>query len=390
MSDRYAALDRARTFVTLLVLANHTVVAYTAFGRFYPNHYLWSTAPIVDVQKWIGFNLFTLFNDAFFMALMYLLSGLFVWPSLMRKGIAQFLRDRALRLGIPYVVAVIFLMPIAYYASFSLTGKATGFLPFWLDNFRNGVWFNGPAWFIWLLLLLDGIAALLFLIAPSTIIAIGRLSTLARDRAVVFGLALFIVATLAYMPMLFKFGAVRWFNLGPFEVQASRLLLYAVFFFAGVGIGAADLAKGLLARDGQLACRWFAATMVAAIAFGLLSYLINFRRMRLSNLVGAPPLWWQSSYGVIYAATCVAISLAILALFLRFSSDGESWLDALQADAYGIYVVHYLFCLWLQYALLGFAISAAVKVLIVFSGTLALSWGMTAALRSLPAVRRVL
>lgn len=390
MSDRYAALDRARTFVTLLVLANHTVVAYTAFGRFYPNHYLWSTAPIVDVQKWIGFNLFTLFNDAFFMALMYLLSGLFVWPSLMRKGIAQFLRDRALRLGIPYVVAVIFLMPIAYYASFSLTGKATGFLPFWLDNFRNGVWFNGPAWFIWLLLLLDGIAALLFLIAPSTIIAIGRLSTLARDRAVVFGLALFIVATLAYMPMLFKFGAVRWFNLGPFEVQASRLLLYAVFFFAGVGIGAADLAKGLLARDGQLACRWFAATMVAAIAFGLLSYLINFRRMRLSNLVGAPPLWWQSSYGVIYAATCVAISLAILALFLRFSSDGESWLDALQADAYGIYVVHYLFCLWLQYALLGFALSAAVKVLIVFSGTLALSWGMTAALRSLPAVRRVL
>lgn len=390
MSDRYAALDRARTFVTLLVLANHTVVAYTAFGRFYPNHYLWSTAPIVDAQKWIGFNLFTLFNDAFFMALMYLLSGLFVWPSLMRKGIAQFLRDRALRLGIPYVVAVIFLMPVAYYASFSLTGKATGFLPFWLDNFRNGVWFNGPAWFIWLLLLLDGIAALLFLIAPSTIIAIGRLSTLARDRAVVFGLALFIVATLAYMPMLFKFGAVRWFNLGPFEVQASRLLLYAVFFFAGVGIGAADLAKGLLARDGQLACRWFAATMVAAIAFGLLSYLINFRRMRLSNLVGAPPLWWQSSYGVIYAATCVAISLAILALFLRFSSDGESWLDALQADAYGIYVVHYLFCLWLQYALLGFAISAAVKVLIVFSGTLALSWGMTAALRSLPAVRRVL
>jgi hypothetical protein len=42
MSDRNAALDRARTFITLLVLANHAVVAYTAFGRFYPNHYLWS------------------------------------------------------------------------------------------------------------------------------------------------------------------------------------------------------------------------------------------------------------------------------------------------------------------------------------------------------------
>lgn len=119
MSDRNAALDRARTFITVLVLANHTVVAYTAFGRFYPNHYLWSTAPIVDAQKWIGFNVLTLFNDAFFMSLMFFLSGLFVWPSLQRKGVGHFLRDRALRLGVPFLAAILLLMPIAYYASFS-------------------------------------------------------------------------------------------------------------------------------------------------------------------------------------------------------------------------------------------------------------------------------
>ena len=122
MSDRNAALDRARTFITLLVLANHSVVGYTQFGRFYPNHYLWSTAPIVDTQRWGGFNVLTLFNDAFFMSLMFLLSGLFVWPSLKRKGIAHFLRDRALRLGLPFLAAIFILMPIAYYASFRLTG----------------------------------------------------------------------------------------------------------------------------------------------------------------------------------------------------------------------------------------------------------------------------
>lgn len=390
MSDRNLALDRARTFLTLLVLANHSVVAYTAFGRFYPNHYLWSTAPIVDDQKWIGFNVLTLFNDAFFMALMYFLSGLFVWPSLSRKGVTHFLRDRTLRLALPFVVSVLVLMPMAYYASFSLTGKATGFATFWLDNLRSGVWFDGPAWFIWFLLLLDMAAVLLFLAAPSVIVAVGRLSKLSRERASLFGGALLAAAALAYMPMLFKFGAVRWFNLGPFQVQASRTLLYAVFFVAGMGVGAVDIESGVLARGGRLARRWLAAVIIAAGCFGALTYLINFRRMRLTNLVGAPPLWWQTSYGLIYAATCVAISLMVLALFLRFWSNGRSWLDRLQGDAYGIYVVHYVFCLWLQYALLGAAIGAVGKAVIVFVATLLLSWGATTALRRLPGARRVL
>jgi hypothetical protein len=59
-------------------------------------------APIVDPQPWAGFDVLAIFNDTFFMALMFLLSGLFVWPSLERKGGARFLRDRILRLGVPF------------------------------------------------------------------------------------------------------------------------------------------------------------------------------------------------------------------------------------------------------------------------------------------------
>jgi surface polysaccharide O-acyltransferase-like enzyme len=391
MSDRFDALDRARTFITVLVLANHAVVAYTAFGRYYPNHYLWSTAPIVDAQKWIGFNSLTLFNDAFFMALMFFLSGLFVWPSLQRKGVAHFLRDRALRLGVPFLAAIFVLMPVAYYASYRLSSNATASLPeFWLDNLRNGVWFDGPAWFIWYLLLLDVLAVPLFLFAPGLVSAINRLSLRARDRVWMFALALFVAAVLAYVPMLFKVGAVRWFNLGPLQVQASRVLLYALFFLAGIGVGASGLGEGVLARGGQLARRWWVAVLVAAAAFGTLAVLINFRRMRLSNLVGAPPLWWQSSYGVVYVAACVAISLAILALFLRFANGPKNLFDPLRDDAYGIYVVHYVFCLWLQFALLPLGIGAAAKAALVFAGTLLGSWAITAAVRRIPGARRIL
>jgi hypothetical protein len=390
MSDRNAALDRARTFITLLVLANHSVVAYTQFGRFYPNHYLWSTAPIVDSQKWGGFNALTLFNDAFFMALMFFLSGLFVWPSLQRKGVEHFLRDRALRLGLPFALAVLILMPIAYYASFRLTGSKLGFIDFWLQNFKNGIWFDGPAWFIWFLLLLDILAVPVFLLAPQLIGAINRLSIKSFERPALFAAVLVVASAIAYVPMLFKFGAVRWFNLGPLQVQASRVVLYGVFFLAGMGAGAANIDRGLLAKAGQLAQRWAIWTITAAASFGLLAFLVDFRRMRLSNLPGAPPFWWQSSYGMIYALACVTISLAVLALFLRFAQGDKNLLDPMRGDAYGMYIVHYIFCLWLQFSLLDAPLPAIAKALIVFVGTVSLSWGATATLRRIPGATRVL
>lgn len=390
MSDRNAALDRARTFITLLVLANHAVVAYTAFGRFYPNHYLWSSAPIVDSQRWIGFNILTLFNDAFFMCLMFLLSGLFVAGSLKRKGVGNFLRDRALRLGLPFLALIFVLMPIAYYASFRLTGAKLDFLEFYVANFKQGIWFDGPGWFIWFLLFLDLLAIPVFYLAPGLIDAINRLSLKSVQRPALFAGVLAIASIIAYVPMLFQVGAVRWFNWGPLQVQLSRTVLYGVFFFAGMGIGAARLDDGLLARTGALAQRWFVWVLAAAVSFGALTYLVNFRRMRLNNLPGAPPFWWQSSYGVIYAVACTLICLAMLALFLRFAQSEKNIFDPVRDDAYGIYVVHYIAVLWLQYALLDAPLTAVPKALIVFVGTLLASWGVTVMLRKIPGAKRVL
>jgi hypothetical protein len=390
MSDRNAALDRARTFVTLLVLANHAVVAYTAFGRYYPNHYLWSTAPIVDHQRWFGFNVLTLFNDTFFMCLMFMLSGLFVWPSLKRKSIGHFLRDRALRLGLPFLAMILVLMPIAYYASFSLSTNKTGFYEFYVNNFRQGQWFAGPGWFIWYLLFLDLVAIPVFLFAPKLIDAINRLSIRAFERPWLFAAALAAVAVISYVPFLFTVGAVRWFSLGPLQVQFSRMAIYGVFFFAGMGIGAANIDQGLLARSGALARQWLWWTIAAATSFGALAYLVNFRRMKLSNLTGAPPFWWQSSYGVIYAVACTLICLAVLALFLRFGQREKSLFDPLRADAYGIFVIHYLPMLWLQYAMLAMPWSAGAKAAIAFVATLAISWAATRALRQIPGMTRVL
>ena len=49
-------------------------------------------------------------------------------------------------------------------------------------------------------------------------------------------------------------------------------------------------------------------------------------------------------------------------------------LDAMRPSAYGIFLLHYIFIIWLQYAVYDYAWPAFVKFAIVFVGTLSLSW----------------
>ena len=55
-------------------------------------------------------------TDSFFMAAFFFLSGLFVWPSLSASRRQAHLRDRLLRLGLPFAIAAVTVIPLAYYA----------------------------------------------------------------------------------------------------------------------------------------------------------------------------------------------------------------------------------------------------------------------------------
>src|SRR6195256_6178243 len=154
---RIVALDRARTFITLLVVIHHSAVNYTWFGN-------------GDSMRWLGFDLIVLFNDSFFMAFMFLISGLFVHDSLSRRGAAGYLRRRAWRLGVPLLVSIFVLIPIAYYASFlryHLPGTTDfNFFHFWRHTVAIGPWPSGQSWFLWVLLVFDLIAVAIWSTAP--------------------------------------------------------------------------------------------------------------------------------------------------------------------------------------------------------------------------------
>src|SRR5258706_14242131 len=85
--------------------------------------------------------------------------------------------------------------------------------------------------------------------------------------------AFLIFSIMVYLPMPLIFGDSSWVEPGhyPFPIQTSRILLYAGFFFTGVGVGAVSLRTGMPAGNGSLARRW---TVWLAFAFALYGALL--------------------------------------------------------------------------------------------------------------------
>jgi hypothetical protein len=383
------AMGMLRAALTVLVLAHHSVIAYAPFapapsGSLLTEPRWWGGFPVVDSQRWAGFLLFAMFNDFFFMALLFFISGLFVWSSLSRKGSRSFLRDRAVRLGLPFLFAAAVIAPLAYYPSYLQRTAEPSLADFWRQWLSLGNWPAGPAWFLWMLLVFDVVAAVLFSVTATH----GGLNLEgARRRPGVFFGVLIALSALAYIPLSIAFGSVTWTELGPFSFQTSRVFFYAVYFLAGVAVGAHGSQRGLLAPDGRLAERWPLWVMASYGAFGVTAYVVF---IILAMPEGTVSRGWEIAGGLGFVTSCAASSFAFLALFVRFARRGGRALDSLRDNAYGMYVVHYAFVTWLQLSLLAAPLPAQVKAVAVIASTVALSWGTTAALRRLPAVARVI
>jgi hypothetical protein len=373
---RNFALDRTRTFLTLVVLIHHAVIPYTHFGH-------------TDPKSWIGFDAIVLATDSFFMAMFFFLSGLFVWPSLGHKAPQTFVRDRLLRLGLPFAIAALTLIPVAYYAIALRYHPEISFAEFWWKTITVGPWPSGPIWFVWVLLAFDLSASLLYRLSPGLVDPINRMSLRGHDRPADFYLFLLGFTALLYIPARLYYGPSHWFEFGPLSVQASRLPLYAAYFLIGAGVGAANFERGLLSASGRLAKHSWIWVIATLIPYCLLWGLIGIKR----EILGNPPMlpaWYEASYGLFFVAFSGAILFAILAYFLRFKLSGWSILDPMQADAYGMFLVHYPIVLWLQYWLFDFDLPAIVKAAVAFVLTVALSWAATVALRKIPGAKRVL
>ena len=174
--------------------------------------------------------------------------------------------------------------------------------------------------------------------------------------------AMFGICATVYLPTLAIFGPYAWgaFFIPPLYFQLSRFGLYLAWFSVGACLGSHDPERGLIARDGALACHW---PWWVAAAFAVYNALVV---TSLSERGATPAILW--------VASCVASSFAFLALFCGAVRTPRRWMDSLSRSAYVIYLVHYVYVLWLQRALMSVDVHASLKFLIVLTGAVLFSW----------------
>lgn len=384
VSVRKVEYDYLRAFAIALVLFVHAALAYSKMAFFNLENPMASSNPVVDAQRWIGFDVIVAFNETFLMPLLFFVSGKFVRPSLAKKGAWKYLSDRLKRLGLPFVIGVLFLIPLAYYPALLevklMTGKETGYGAFWLGMVQSGFGTAGPLWFIWLLLVFDGLAILLYRTAPPPGGFVrGRLNIILGRPATFFGVLLGI-SIVVYPPVALISGPLTWIGTGPFNAQAGRILLYLTYFLAGTAVGGTGIDRHVLKTDEALAKRWWGWAAVGLIAFTVFVIMI----------VVVTPMERTIVSEIAFVVCCWAVVLGMTGFFLRFAKQRVRLFDSLSENSYGIYVVHWVFVTWLQYAFLENGLAPLVKAMAVFAGALTLSWALVAAVRRIPAVAKVI
>lgn len=139
-------IDRMRAVLTALVVLHHTAITYGASGGWY----YYEHKPDGSLPSLL-LTMFCATQQAYFMGFFFLLAGYFTPSSLQRKGYAQFLGDRFLRLGLPLLFFVVVLNPIT--DSMVAAAEGQGFWAGMAWHWNHTVIGNGPMWFVQALLI---------------------------------------------------------------------------------------------------------------------------------------------------------------------------------------------------------------------------------------------
>lgn len=365
--ERLHYVQWIRVLLTVLVVAHHAAEPYVAIGGGD-----WS-AIVNDPSRSDVLQTLFVYNRTFFMGFFFLISGYFLDASIARHGAWGVVRDRLIRLGIPIFVIVTFVFGSIGYAVF---GSGQGYVTFLLrDYFGSGNAEFGHLWFIAHLLVY-------ILIYVGLRAAFPVLGTMGREsappgHAAILIYVLAIGAILAIVRQVWPIDTWVRFA-GLFRGEPAHMPFYASLFAIGILAGRANWFPRI---ESRVAVPWFVLGSAIFLALAIPAS---------SELALPSTTTMRIVWAFLEPVVGVGTMLGLLVLFRRFLSGSGPVLRRLESNIYGVYLVHLFVVIGFQAALVGFAWPALLKFAVVLVAALAVSVVLTAALRLIPAVRKVI
>jgi glucan biosynthesis protein C len=346
---RYHSLDQLRAIMMLLGLVIHSAVSFTAepLGRGWPYQ---------DENTSVFFDIVVFFIHVFRMPLFFMMAGFFSAYLYNRRGPLVMLRNRTIRVVVPFTIFLFLLFP-AISAGFTYTSNggrnggwelAAGYLS------QLSGWYSGLStmhlWFLYYLILFY---AVILISMP----LVARLTRPWSERVVpklgrlIHHPAGFALCTLTTFLSLLPMGYAGLDTEAGFLVQPKILVAYGIFVVFGWLLYLnRDQVDGFARRA------WFFMIAGIVTATIYLGYIVTVPR-------------GEHSYGgrALAALAMWTLIYGFMGLFVRYY-DRPNPVGRYLADAsYWLYLIHLPLAIWIPGLMNGWNVSAFLKSGITFT-----------------------
>ncbi len=345
MKQRIYYIDQIKIFLTCMVIAHHAAQAYGPTGG------VWVVNDPSKAQ-WLG--QFFFINASYMMGLYFFISGYFMVFSIKRKSNLAFINDRLKRLGIPLVFfTLLIFLPFNYIFSETKTNVFSFFINSYLHLPPIA---TGHLWFVASLLLYS--VAYIFLFHKPFLSWSKKAGIFTAGHIVFFTL----IVTVLSAAIRLKYPIDTW-RTWLIPVEPAHIPQYFLLFLAGAFFNHTNWLDQVNTKQSTL-----------FFIFAAVSFIVK------EQLPAEIKNYWITE-SLIESVLCTGISLGILGFFKLYMNRTNAFLSKLSANVYGIYLVHVIIVILLQFLLLSITINANIKFITVSFAGIIISFLFSSLLR---------
>jgi glucans biosynthesis protein C len=342
--NRILFFDNIRYLMIVFVVLLHAAASYGTAGQ-----YWYVGDAVANIQF---FNITFVIIDVFAMPVLFFIAGYFALPNIQKKGTGVFLKDKFIRLGIPCLIGVIFIVPIMTYIFHykHLSGKPLlNYGQFWINwmksasDFYTGFWgpsirfisFNHAAyWFISLLLFFFIIFGIIYTLKkrlfPSSFTKEKTHSgkTMLLVMLSVGLLCIIISVPVRMMPYSISYPFV--IIAGVLQFQPTRLPAYIIYFALGIYA----FSRNWFVKDNNFpghSLLWISICVILIFGYSVAmrNFMLNQTNTELRFIIGCFHSFLVAPFLILFTS-----------IAFRYWNRPHKINESLAANSYNIYLVH--------------------------------------------------
>lgn len=393
-------IDYLRGFMFLYMAIDHSLHGYAEkLGRY------WF---IQDDVRTPLFDAFYLNDNSIIIPALFFCIGFGVIPALRRYGVWTYLKNRVIKYALPFIICVPTVVALLTYPKYKVNeDSGTNFLSYWQDIFFSEKLQAGPLWVVFALLLYTVITVFFYKYHRAFCLKLQSLLNYVMTHRVK-GILIFTAFSALILGVTdLYFGAPYWFGFSKvFYFQGSRFLQQALFFFMGAALGSMD--KGLVHSFMESLSRQWLTILGITVLLGAayIGFTLHYFDHTYDNALliyfyqgeGWPNFWSALEQVAPYRLTRTTLHgifalfqlLTLLSLFYRFLNHKSCIWTSLALNGYGIFLIHEMIVVWMQYGLRDYTWPIGIKFALVAGVGITTAWIASDILRRIPAIRCVL